>query len=176
LNKPSAKKDAVHIGKIVGAHGVKGTSKIYSYAESLTIFEPGSRLLVSTPNGKETSYEISWVKPHARGALLAFKGVTSRDQAKVLIGCELYIEKSKLPKLAESAYYWFDLIGLNVYTSDDQYIGRLESIIETGSNDVYVVKTNDREILIPALEAVVLSIDIENKTMRVELPEGLDEL
>jgi ribosomal 30S subunit maturation factor RimM len=63
----------------------------------LTIFEPGSRLLVSTPNGKETSYEISWVKPHARGALLAFKGVTSRDQAKVLIGCELYIEKSKLP-------------------------------------------------------------------------------
>jgi 16S rRNA processing protein RimM len=63
-----------------------------------------------------------------------------------------------------------------VYTSDDQYIGRLESIIETGSNDVYVVKTDDREILIPALEAVVLSIDIENKTMRVELPEGLDEL
>ena len=112
------------IGKIVGAHGVKGTSKIQSYAESLEIFESGTVLLVSSPDGSENRYEIDWIKPHSRGALLALKEVTSRDQAKSLIGSELYIEKAELPKLEAGAYYWFDLIGVNVYTSDDRYIGR----------------------------------------------------
>jgi 16S rRNA processing protein RimM len=165
----------VHIGKIVGAHGVKGTSKIRSYAESLEIYKPGTFLLVSSPDGRENLYEIEWIKPHSRGALLAFKEVIDRDQAKTLIGSELFIDRATLPELESGAYYWFDLIGLNVYTSDNQFIGRLDSVIATGANDVYVVKNDDREILIPALESVVRVIDIEQKIMQVELPEGLEE-
>ena len=169
MNKSAPQKDLVLIGKIVGAHGLKGTSKIRSYAESLEIFKPGKVLLVS-------SYEIDWIKSHSRGALLTLKEVTGRDQAKSLIGSELYIEKAELPELEAGTYYWFDLIGVNVYTSDNSYLGSIASIIETGANDVYVVKDADREILVPALESVVQSIDIESKIMRVELPEGLDEL
>ena len=163
------------IGKIVGAHSVKGTSKIQSYAESLEIFKSGTALLVSSPDGSQNRYEIDWIKSHSRGALLALKEVTSRDQAKTLIGSELYIEKAELPKLDAGTYYWFDLIGLKVYTIDDRYIGRLDSITATGANDVYVVKNDDRETLVPALVSVVRSIDIESKIMRVELPEGLEE-
>jgi 16S rRNA processing protein RimM len=175
LNKPAPKKEIVLVGKIVGAHGVKGTSKISADVESLTIFKPGTALLVCSPDGNKNSYEIDWVKPHSRGTLLALKEVTSRDQAKALVGAELYIQRAKLPKLEDDAYYWFDLIGLKVYASDNQYLGRLDSIIETGANDVYVVHKEDREILIPALKSVVRSIDIESKIMQVELPEGLDE-
>jgi 16S rRNA processing protein RimM len=175
LNKSAPKKDVVLIGKIVGTHGVKGTSKIQSYAESLDIFEPGAALLVRRPEGSENSFEIIWVKPHSRGALLALKNVANREQAKALVGSELYIGRARLPKLENGAYYWFDLIGLNIYASDDRYIGRLDSIIETGANDVYVVKKDDREILIPALKSVVRSIDIGQKIMRVELPDGLDD-
>lgn len=174
MNKSAPKKEVVLIGKIVGAHGVKGTSKISAYVESLTIFKPGTALLVCNPEGSENSYEIDWVKPHSRGALLALKDVSSRDQAKTLVGSELYIQRARLPKLEDGAYYWFDLIGLKVYTSDDQYLGRLDSIIETGANDVYVVNKDDQEILIPALKSVVRSIDIGKKIMRVELPDGLD--
>jgi 16S rRNA processing protein RimM len=159
----------------VGAHGLKGTSKIQSYAESLEIFKSGTVLMVCSPEGRENRYEIDWVKSHSRGALLTLKEVTGRDQAKSLIGSKLYIEKAELPELEDGAYYWFDLIGVNVYTSDDRYIGRIDSIIETGANDVYVVKDADKEILVPALESVVRSIDIESKIMRVELPEGLEE-
>jgi 16S rRNA processing protein RimM len=173
LNKSAPKKEVVLIGKIVGAHGVKGTSKICAYVESLTIFEPGTALLICKPDRSESSYEIDWVKPHSRGALLALKNVTSREQAKTLVGSELYIKRARLPKLEDGAYYWFDLIGLEVYTSDDQHLGRLKSIIETGANDVYVVKKEDREILIPALKSVVRSVDIRQKIMRVDLPEGL---
>jgi 16S rRNA processing protein RimM len=175
LNRLAPKKDVVLIGKIVGAHGLKGTCRIQSYAESLEIFESGTALLVSSPDGSENRYEIDWIKSHSRGALLSLKEVTGVDQAKSLIGSELYIEKAELPKLESGTYYWFDLIGVNVYSADDRYIGRLDSIIETGANDVYVVKNADKEILVPALESVVRSIDIESKKMRVELPEGLEE-
>ena len=176
MNKLAPKKDLVLIGKIVGTHGLKGTSKIQPYAESLEIFKSGTALLVSSPDGSENRYEIDWIKPHSRGALLALKEITGCDQAKSLIGAELYIEKAELPKLEPGTYYWFDLIGVNVYTSDDRCIGRIDSIIETGANDVYIVKNADKEILIPALESVVRSIDIESKIMRVELPEGLEEM
>jgi 16S rRNA processing protein RimM len=175
LNRLAPKKDVVLIGKIVGAHGLKGTCRIQSYAESLEIFESGTALLVSSPDGSENRYEIDWIKSHSRGVLLSLKEVTGVDQAKSLIGSELYIGKAELPKLESGTYYWFDLIGLNVYSADDRYIGRLDSIIETGANDVYVVKNADKEILVPALESVVRSIDIESKKMRVELPEGLEE-
>jgi 16S rRNA processing protein RimM len=176
LNKSAPKEEVVLIGKIVGVHGVKGTSKISPYIESLAILKPGTTLLMCTPDGSENSYEINWVKPHSRGALLALRDLTSRDQAKALVGSELYIKRAGLPKLEEDAYYWFDLIGLKVYTSDDEYLGRLDSIIETGANDVYVIKKDDREILIPALKSVVRSVDIGRKIMRVELPDGLDEI
>ncbi len=175
MNKLGPKKDVVLIGRIVGAHGVKGTSKIQSYAESLEIFKSGATLLVVCPDGIEQRYEIDWIKSHSRGALLALKEIISRDQAKSLIGSELYIEKTELPELEAGTYYWFELIGLNVYTSDDRYIGRLDSIIETGANDVYVVKDKGKETLIPALESVVRSIDIESRIIRVELPEGLED-
>jgi 16S rRNA processing protein RimM len=164
----------VLIGKIVGVHGVKGTSKIQSYAESLEIFRTGAILLIHRPDGIEQRYEIDWIKSHSRGALLALKEIVSCDQAKSLIGSEIYIEKAELPELAAGTYYWFDLIGLNVYTSDDRYLGCVDSIIETGANDVYVVKNKGKETLIPAIESIVRSIDINSRIMKVELPEGLE--
>ena len=167
--------DRVIIGKIVGVHGVKGTVKIHSYAESLEIFEPGASIALCHSDGSEEFFEIDWIKPHSRGALLALKNVKHRDQAKTLIGADLQIEKTKLPELETGVYYWYDLIGLKVFTHNNRYLGRLESIIETGANDVYVVKNEDREVLVPALDSIVHLIDLDSGIMRVELPDGLEE-
>lgn len=175
MNKPQSINDRVIIGKIVGVHGNKGTLKIHSYAESLQIFEAGAFIAINIPDSGERDYEIDWIKPHSRGALLALKNVKNRDQAETLIGADLIIEKVALPELEAGVYYWYDLIGLKVFTTDGRYLGTLESIVETGANDVYVVKDDVREILIPALESVVRSIDTDTKVMRVELPDGLEE-
>ena len=165
------------VGKIVGAHGVKGNLKVYSYAESLSVFNPGSSILVVCAGKIEKNYTIKWVKPHGRRILLSLEGIGNRDAAETLIGSKLLVERSTFPELEEGSYYWCDIIGLTVFTTDEQYIGRVESIISTGSNDVFVVKDLDKgdddETLIPALESVVLEIDFEHKTMRVALPEGL---
>ena len=161
------------IGKIVGIHGLKGTNKLRSYAESLSVFSPGRSILVRDLRGREASYEIHWVKPHTGTPLVSFKGIANRDQAKTLIGAELFIPQSELPELDEDTYYWYDLIGIEVVTMTGEFLGRIESIIETGSNDVYVVKRDEKEVLIPALESVVLEIDLVHKRMQVNLPEGL---
>ena len=167
----------IPVGKIVGVHGLNGTSKVYSYAQSLMVFQPNGSILLRNPDGQERTFEIKWVKPHTRVILIALKGVSNRNQAEKLIGYELYIDKAGLPKLEADNYYWFDIIGLAVFTAEEDYIGRVESIIPTGSNDVYVVKNPDsdgeNEVLIPALESVVLEIDLERQVMRVDLPEGL---
>ena len=173
MNSSATKKSIVRIAKIVGVHGVKGNCKLRSYAESLDVFRPGSKILVATSSGQEKYYEIKWVKPHARGCLLSFKGVSSREQAQKLIDSELFIEKAQLPVLDKGTYYWYDLIGLDVFTVDENYLGRLASIIQTGSNDVYIVKHKDGEILIPALKSVVHEIDLKNNRMQVQLPDGL---
>lgn len=163
----------------MGAHSLNGTSRVYSYAESLSVFKPNSEIILRNPDGQEKIYEINWVKPHTRNVLLALKGVSDRTQAEKLIGCELLIDKASLPELEDGTYYWFDLIGLSVFTTEGKFLGRIESIISTGSgsNDVYVVKPPDGdekdEVLIPAIESVVLDIDLARQKMQVDLPEGL---
>lgn len=169
------KEDFLLIGKITGAHGIKGTTKAFFYSESLSAIESDNHILLKTSQGLEKTYEIKWVKPHSRGFLLSLKGIRSREEAKVLIGSELFIKKEKLSELEDDTYYWFDIIGLDVYTIEDKYLGCVESIIPTGSNDVYVVKDTAAgdEILIPAVKSIVLEIDRNLNKMRVDLPEGL---
>ena len=167
------KKGHVLIAEIIGTHGIKGTHKFRSYAESLEVFEPGRSILVREGSGRETSLEIAWTKHHIRTPLLSFKGINDRNQAEALIGAKLFIPKAELPQLENGSYYWIDLIGIEVYTTEDEYLGRIESIIETGSNDVYIVKDKKKEILIPALESVVTDIDLSQKRMQVDLPDGL---
>ena len=165
------------IGKIVGAHGMKGTLKVYSHAASFSIFKPGLRIHLKNTRGEEQTYTIRWAQPHKHILRLCLKGISTRDQAESLVGSETFIERAKLPQLEHGTYYWADIIGLSVFTTNEKYLGRVESIIATGSNDVYVVKDpeedNGTEILIPALESVVVAIDVEQKTMHVDLPEGL---
>ena len=165
----------ISIGKIAGPHGIQGAVKVYSYAESVSVFKSGITILVKNPNDSTVKdYRVKWSAPHSRFVLLLFEGVESRVPADNLKGFELFINKADLPELEKDTYYWNDIIGLLVYASDDNYIGRVESIIQTGANDIYVVKDEkNNEVLIPAIESVVLNIDVIQKTMKVNLPEGL---
>ncbi|MBW1695308.1 MAG: 16S rRNA processing protein RimM [Deltaproteobacteria bacterium] len=161
------------IGKIIGAHGVRGAIKIHSYAQSLSVFEPGSRIYLRGKQDWEKTYTIRWAKPHGKAVLLALAEIDNRDSAEALRGVSLFIDRKSLPEPEQGEYYWVDIIGLYVYTTKGACIGRVTSIMPTGSNDVYVVEDKGKERLIPALESVVLNIDLKNKRMTVELPEGL---
>jgi 16S rRNA processing protein RimM len=152
------------IGKIVGAHGIRGTLKIYPHVESMAYFEPGKTLCIRCRGG-EIRYKVDALRPHKQLLLVDLVEVGNRDMAQALIGCQIVIERSQLPELEEGTYYWADLVGLAVYTP--------ESVMPTGSNDVYVVRGPEGEVLIPALASVVCSVDLQARIMRVQLPEGL---
>jgi len=165
------------IGKIVGVHGLKGNLKIYSYAESIETYRAVSKLIIRDANGNDVCHRILNIKAHKRQLLLSLEGICTREQARALTGCELFIEQANLPDLEAGVYYWSDIIGLSVFTITDKYLGRIESVLQTGANDVYVVKNDGtypiKETLIPALETVVQAVDLKKRTMLVNLPEGL---
>jgi len=165
------------IGKIVGAHGIKGVVKVFSYAESLARYQSGMQLFLKDSHGNRSVHTVNWAKPHSKTILLSLDGLQERSQAEAFIGSELFIEKTTLEELDEDSYYWDDLLGLAVYSVSGDYIGKLTAIIPTGSNDVYVAKQQSpdaqTEVLIPALVSVVKEVDLDRKIMRVDLPEGL---
>jgi 16S rRNA processing protein RimM len=161
------------VGEIVGVHGVKGVVKVRSFLDADSIFGVGSRVLIQDAQGLAKACTVEWAKPHVRQLLVRFEGFTKREQVEKWIGAAVLAERESLPPLAEGEYFWSDLIGLSVFEMDGQFIGRLDNIIATGSNDVYVVRDGRRETLIPALESVVKEIDLERGRMQVQLPEGL---
>ncbi len=167
------KNNLLSVGKIIGVHGIRGALKLYPYVESLSIFKSGHRVVLRDPDGKEESYVIQEGHPYKNILRLILARIDSRDAAERLIGSEIFIEKSLLPDLETNEHYWFEIIGLEVFQTDGAPLGKVVSIFQTKSNDVYVVRDAENEKLIPALQSVVVQIDLQNNRMIVDLPEGL---
>lgn len=162
-------------GRIGAAHGVRGIVKFTPYTESLAYYAPNVPLLLREPNGKEYEVRALKVMPSGKNILLTLAGVASREQAEALGGSLLFVPKSVLPKPEEGEFYWFELIGLDVLADDGRELGTLDHIFATGSNDVYVVKKGQKELLLPALPHVILNIDLAAKRITVCVPAGLED-
>jgi 16S rRNA processing protein RimM len=163
------------IGKIVGTHGIKGHLKVFPYADSIDLFAPGKELVISQEGELFGTFRIVSARPHKGVILLALDGIASIEAAQEWIGCQLCIDKATLPQPEEGSYYWHQIIGLEVFQSGNRHLGRVEAILRTGSNDVYVVRDGKKEVLIPAIDSVVIDIDLKEKVLRVDLPEGLED-
>ena len=165
--------DALTIGKVIGVHGMKGYLKVYSYDESLDLFDPGRQIRLRSTGGTVTTCTVKDVKPHKNVIRIAFEEVGDRTAAEALAGSELMISRTELPEPEGGTWYWCDLIGLGVYGIDGTYLGQVENLFETGSNDVLVVTQGKREILIPVTASIVCDVDFEANRINVDLPEGL---
>lgn len=167
------KNNVLSVGKIVGAHGTDGAVKAHFFSGPDSQLTQNGQVRLKAPNGNVHTYALEWSSPHKQNLLMGLTGITTRSQAEALVGAELIADRGAFPELEPGTYYWTDLIGLTVHTTDGRCIGNIVSIIPTGGNDVYVANDGERETLIPALASVVLAVDLETKTMRVDLPEGL---
>ena len=163
----------IAIGRIIGPHGIRGEVRLFSYAESIETFVPGSSLFLKLPDGKKGEYIIVSARPHKKAVLLKLEGIDSIDEVNVWRNAEVFLQKASLKELDEGTYYWFQIIGLKVVTVDHKFLGKISNTIRTGSNDVYVVRNQSEEVLIPAIESVIVEIDLKKGLMRVDLPEGL---
>lgn len=168
--------DYVEIGKIINTHGVHGHVKVMPFTDYPERFRKMKSVFLQKRNGNVTEYAIEEVKYVKNTVLLKLKGIEDMDAAQLLKDSLLVVERKDAVKLPKDTYYIFDLIDCKVY-EQEAYLGVVTDVLETGSNDVYVVKDeNGKELLIPALGWVVLSVDIANKKIQVQLPKGLRDL
>lgn len=168
--------DYIEIGKIINTHGVRGHVKVMPFTDYPERFRKMKHIFLQKRNGELKEYGIEEVKYVKNTILLKLQGVNDMDQAQLLKDTVLVVERKDAVKLPKDTYYIFDLLGCSVY-EDQECLGVVTDVLQTGSNDVYVVKDeNEKELLIPALGWVVLSVDIAQKKIQVQLPKGLREL
>ncbi len=161
------------IGKIIGTHGLQGNLKVFPYSGTITGFESGNEIVVRGLDKSERNFIINRAQKQKKILRVSLKGIDTIDLSEKLKNCEILINRKYLPEPEEGTYYWNDIIGLDVFTENGEFLGIVDSIIETGSNDVYVVKNGENEILIPALETVINKVDLDQNKLSVTLPEGL---
>jgi len=163
------------MGKIAATHGIKGQLRIVPYSGSADNFLLCKSLFVRDAKGRLDQYKVTSAAIHGKKILVTLQGYAEINQVLHLVGSEVLLNKEQLSTPEEGEYYWNDLIGMKVVTTDGEDLGILDSIIETGSNDVYVTVLNGREFLIPAL-ADTVSIDLSAMLMTVTPYEGLFDL
>jgi 16S rRNA processing protein RimM len=159
------------IGKVFKAHGLKGHLKVLPYGETLSTLVAEEEVTACLEDGSEISLTITEIRPHQKSFLLLSREISRVEDAHRFIGAKLCVPESRLPSLDSDEFYWYQLIGLEVVNTDGTKLGILEAIIETGSNDVYVVRRGGEEILIPATQEVVHEVDLQRRLMTVELQE-----
>ncbi|MCK9621155.1 MAG: ribosome maturation factor RimM [Methylobacter sp.] len=154
-----SKQQHVSVGKISGVFGVKGWVKVFSFTD------PRENILTYSPwllKKDDETKTINVVDGQLQGKTIVAQlaGVNDRDQAASLTGWDIFISQDQLPKAAKGEYYWSDLIGLNVETIDGVQLGVVDSLLETGANDVIIVQ-GERERVIPFLQGqTIINVDL----------------
>jgi 16S rRNA processing protein RimM len=160
----------VAVGKVVKAHGVRGHLKVVPFGEILDGLATGEEISARLPDGSIERLITVEVRTQRKTVFLLTREVTTAAAAQRLVGAEICVPESRLPALAADEFYWHQLIGLEVVSVDGRRLGTIRQIIETGSNDVYVVQEGQEEVLIPALAEVVREVDLKRRLMVVDLP------
>lgn len=165
-----------HAGTIVGTHGLRGDLKIRPVTSGSTALLDAVRLeLVCRDNRRVTADVVrsSWHKQHV---LLVLKGFDHINKVEAFVGAEVYMALDELPELDDDSLYWHQLEGLQVVDRTAGTLGVLTSLLDNGGHDVYIVTGPYGEVMFPAVEALVVEVDLEQGIIHVDLPEGLLEI
>lgn len=172
MSDTPAQDDLLLVGTIVQPFGIKGLVKLHTVMSNP---EQLGRIKTVFVGPKLTSYKITRAAPHKPGVLLlTLAGVDNRTAAENLQQSEVYIRASDAAPLAEEEYFLHDLPGMEVRTTDGTNLGTVKEVLETGANDVIVVKRVDEgEVLIPMIRAIVKDMDLATRVIIIEPMPGL---
>lgn len=163
--------NSILIGKIVNIHGIKGEVKIYPYTDDIENL--AKTKVIYLDKELKNKYDIS-CRIQKNMLLVKIKGVDTPEQAESLREKEVYVPRESLKELEEDTYYIEDLLGFEIVDMNENHIGTLKYIFNTGANDVYEVETKEHgNIYLPAIKRVIKKVDIKNSKIYVEIMEGL---
>ena len=176
--KPVAPKQPIVLGKMGSTYGIRGWLRVFSSTENAeSIFDYQPWFIQRA--GQWQLIELEGWKRHNQDMIIKVKGIDDRDAATLLTNCEIVVDAEQLPPLESGDYYWKDLMGCQVVTTQGYELGKVIDMMETGSNDVLVVKANlkdafgAKERLIPFLDGqVIKNVDLTTGTIEVDWDPG----
>jgi 16S rRNA processing protein RimM len=163
----------LRVGRVVKTQGIKGEVRVSSPGREALAQSRGKVVILEGPGGKKRELTVEYSRPLKNLTVLAFREIKNIEEAQKLIGGDLYVDRTKLDPLPPDEFYWYQLQGLRVQTEEGRFLGTLEEVFPTGSNDVFVVRKEGEEILIPATEEVVARVNLEDRIMVIRPLEGL---
>jgi 16S rRNA processing protein RimM len=161
------------IGKVVSTQGNKGEVNVLPLTDSIERFKNLDNVFLRNKNS-QTILNVEKIRIKKDTVILKLKDIENLEEAKMIVGSFLEVERKNAVKLSKDTYFIFEIIGLEVYSENNIFLGKVENVISTGSNDVYVVKRKDKkELFIPAIHDVVKNIDLEKKRITINMVDGL---
>jgi 16S rRNA processing protein RimM len=173
-DRPTSPDRWVNVGCVGKPQGLKGELVVHFYGDTPARFAPGETVSM-LHNGTRRELRVATSREMPKKLIVRFEGCTRIEDVESWRGAELQVRAEDLPDLEDGAFYHFELLGLSVYTADGQCLGTLEKIIGTGSNDVYCIRGNGREYLVPATEDAIESIDPSEGRIILKDMKGLIE-
>ena len=163
------------VGVIANTHGIRGEVKVYPTTDDINRFKKLKKCILDT--GKEyIDLNVESVKFFKNMVILKFKEYNNINDIECYKGKDILVSRDNAVKLEKGEYYIADILGAKVILEDGSEFGVLEDVMQTGANDVYVVKTLDnKEVLLPKIDECVKKLDIENKIVTVHIMKGLLE-
>lgn len=168
--------DLLQVGVITSTHGLRGEVKVFPTTDDAGRFKKLKQVILDT--GKEKiDLEIAGVKFFKNMVILKFRGIDDINEVQKYCKMGLFVTRENAVKLKKDEYFIADLIGLSVISDEDEDLGTIKDVLQTGANDVYVVTMPDGgELLIPAIRQCVKEVDIAGGRVIVHLLEGLREI
>ena len=167
--------DLLQVGVITSTHGIRGEVKVFPTTDDPNRFRKLKQVILDT--GKEQlEMEIASVKFFKNMVIVKFKGIDDINDVEKYRKAGIYVTRENAIPLGENEYFIADLIGLHVISDDEEELGVIDDVLQTGANDVYIVKKEQTpDLLIPAIKDCIKNVNIEEGTMIVHLLPGLRE-
>ena len=167
--------DLLQVGILSSTHGVRGEIKVFPTTDDVKRFKKNKEYILGTKNGT-MDVRVESVKFFKQFVILKFEGIDTMDDILVYKGCSLYVNRAHAVKLQKDEYFIADLIGVEVFDEDDNYIGKLTDVLETGANDVYEITTEDDKVyLFPAIKECIKKVDMDHRKITAYVMPGLME-
>lgn len=155
-------------GKILKPHGLKGEIKVLPYSAEPENFKQVQYIYTKSDSNGPRRYKVSAKRFQKHFIIARLQNVNSIEDAEALRNKEIHVDRNELPSNQEDEYYWFELIGLNVYNENECLIGQVDSLIDNTAQPVLVIKNNSEEYMVPFIDRFVKEVNLDNSKIVVE--------
>ena len=162
----------IQVGKIVNTHGIRGDVKVLPLTDEKERFEELKTVFIGDEKLKLEIVKVGYIKGNV---LLKFKNYDNINDVEKFKNTSVWLDENDKVKLPQYTYFIHDIVGLEVYLIDGTYLGKVKDVLQPGANDIYVVKNDGKEYLIPAIKDVVKEVNVDEKKIIIEPLKGLLE-